>query len=86
MYELRHAWATLLMERGLPPYVVASQLGRTDDGALVQRLHGHPEEARTRDQIRLAFAPRDADGAQPRNRALLIDGFRSESFTPSLNG
>lgn len=26
MYELRHACATLLMERGLPPHVVANQL------------------------------------------------------------
>jgi hypothetical protein len=28
----------LLMERGLPPHVVANQLGHTDGGALVQRL------------------------------------------------
>jgi integrase len=48
LYELRHACATLLMERGLPPHVVANQLGHTDGGALVQRLYGH------RDQVRLA--------------------------------
>jgi integrase len=44
LYELRHACATLLMERGLPPHVVANQLGHTDGGALVQRLYGHPSE------------------------------------------
>jgi hypothetical protein len=32
------------MERGLPPHVVANQLGHTDGGALVQRLYGHPSE------------------------------------------
>jgi integrase len=36
LYELRHACATLLMERGLPPHVVANQLGHTDGGALVR--------------------------------------------------
>ena len=56
LYELRHACATLLMERGLPPHVVANQLGHTDGGALVQRLYGHPSERGMRDQIRLAFA------------------------------
>jgi Arc/MetJ-type ribon-helix-helix transcriptional regulator len=40
LYELRHACATLLMERGLPAHVVANQLGNTDGGALVQRLYG----------------------------------------------
>ena len=56
LYELRHACATLLMERGLPPHVVANQLGHTDGGALVQRLYGHPSERGMRDQIRLAFS------------------------------
>ena len=44
------------MERGLPPHVVANQLGHTDGGALVQRLYGHPSERGMRDQVRLAFA------------------------------
>lgn len=56
LYELRHAAATLLMHRGLAPHVVAQQLGHTDGGALVQRLYGHPEESRMRDQVKLAFA------------------------------
>jgi integrase len=56
LYELRHACATLLMERGLPPHVVANQLGHTDGGALVQRLYGHPSERGMRDQVWLAFA------------------------------
>lgn len=55
-YALRHACATLLMERGLPPHVVANQLGHTDGGRLVQTLYGHPREQGMRDQVRMAFA------------------------------
>ena len=62
--ELRHACATLLMERGLPPHVVATQLGHTDGGALVQRLYGHPSERGMRDQIRLAFGSWGAEEEQ----------------------
>jgi len=54
--ELCHACATLLMERGLPPHVVANQLGHTDGGALVQRLYGHPSERGMCDQVRLSFS------------------------------
>jgi integrase len=66
LYELRHACATLLMERGLPPHVVANQLGHTDGGALVQRLYGHPSERGMRDQIRLAFGSWGAEEEQAR--------------------
>ena len=52
------------MERGLPPHVVANQLGHTDGGALVQRLYGHPSERGMRDQIRLAFGSWGADEEQ----------------------
>lgn len=62
LYELRHACATLLMERGLPPHVVANQLGHTDGGALVQRLYGHPSERGMREQVRLAFGEWVANG------------------------
>jgi len=64
LYELRHACATLLIERGLPPHVVANQLGHTDGGAFVQRLDGHPSERGMRDQIRLAFGLWGADKEQ----------------------
>jgi len=67
LYELRHACATLLMERGLPPHVVVNQLGHTDGGALVQRLYGHPAERGMRDQVRLAFAGWGADREQGRD-------------------
>jgi hypothetical protein len=67
--ELRPACATLLMERGLPPHVVANQLGHTDGGALVQRLYGHPSERGMREQIAFGSwgadeeqAPRDVPG------------------------
>ena len=69
LYELRHVCATLLMERGLPPHVVANQLGHTDGGALVQPLYGHPSERGMREQVRLAFAGWGADEVQPRSNA-----------------
>jgi integrase len=69
LYELRHACATLLMERGLPPHVVANQLGHTDGGALVQRLYGHPSERGMRDQIRLAFGSWGAEEEQAQREA-----------------
>jgi integrase len=55
-YALRHACATLLLERGLSPEDVAAQLGHKDGGGLVRRLYGHPDEQRQRDRIALAFA------------------------------
>jgi integrase len=59
MHELRHACATLLLERQLSPADVALQLGHTDGGRLVQTLYGHPDEDNSRDRFDLAFA---ADG------------------------
>lgn len=58
-YELRHACATLLLERGLRPADVAIQLGHTDGGRLVQILYGHPDEERALDRLLMAFS---ADG------------------------
>jgi integrase len=60
LYELRHACATLLLERGLTPSDVATQLGHTDGGRLVQTLYGHPSEDAARDRLRMAFAGQDA--------------------------
>jgi len=79
LYELRHACATLLLERCLPPHVVANQLGHTDDGALVQRLYGHPSERGMREQIRLAFSEWDADRMQ-RDRKFPGNGKASQSL------
>jgi integrase len=56
-HELRHACATMLIERGLPPHVVAHQLGHTDGGILVQRLYGHPDHDRMRGLLMAAFEP-----------------------------
>ena len=55
LYELRHACATMLLERGSQPADVALQLGHTDGGRLVQVLYGHPDEDRARDRLDLAF-------------------------------
>lgn len=55
LYALRHACATLLVQRGLPAHVVAQQLGHQDGGRLVMALYAHPQEANSRDLIRMAF-------------------------------
>jgi integrase len=44
---------------GLPPHVVAEQLGHKDGGKLVTLLYGHPDKARARRLIREAY---DAHG------------------------
>jgi len=54
-YELRHAAATMLLERGVPHADVAQQLGHTDGGALVMSTYGHPAEAAARARISAAW-------------------------------
>ena len=46
LYELRHAAATMLLERGVSPADVAVQLGHTDGGALVMARSGTPLRTR----------------------------------------
>jgi integrase len=53
LHELRHACATLLLERGLSSADVALQLGHTDGGRLVQTLYGHPNERLARDRVKM---------------------------------
>jgi integrase len=50
-YELRHAAATMLLERGLTPWDVALQLGHMDGGQLVMEVYGHPSEQAARGRI-----------------------------------
>jgi integrase len=54
-YELRHAAATMLLERGVTPWDVAQQLGHTDGGQLVMELYGHPSEAGARARVAAAW-------------------------------
>jgi integrase len=54
-YELRHAAATMLLERGVTPWDVAQQLGHTDGGQLVMELYGHPAEAGARARLLAAW-------------------------------
>jgi integrase len=54
-YELRHAGATMLLERGSTPWDVAIQLGHTDGGRLVQELYGHPREDAARARLLAAW-------------------------------
>jgi integrase len=56
LYELRHAAATLFLERGATPADVAVQLGHQDGGRLVQVLYGHPAEDRARERLRSIFS------------------------------
>jgi integrase len=48
LHELRHACATLLLERGLAPADVAVQLGHTDGGRLEQRVRNLRNSPRCR--------------------------------------
>ena len=54
-YELRHAAATMLLERGVSHADVAVQLGHTDGGALVMSTYGHPAEAGARARMLAAY-------------------------------
>ena len=65
LYELRHACATMLVERGLNVGDVAFQLGHQDGGRLVMTLYGHPGEDAIRDRLKLAqsTAPRQRSSA-----------------------
>lgn len=56
MYSLRHACATILLERGLSASDVGLQLGHGDGGILVATRYGHPDQALTRDRLKMAFA------------------------------
>jgi integrase len=56
-YELRHAAATMLLERGVTPWDVAQQLGHTDGGQLVMERYGHPSEAGARARLLAAWEP-----------------------------
>ena len=55
-YELRHAAATMLLERGNSASDVAQQLGHMDGGQLVMEVYGHPSEQAARGRIEAADA------------------------------
>lgn len=54
-YELRHAGATMLIERGVTPWDVAIQLGQEDGGQLVMELYGHPRHDAARARVLAAW-------------------------------
>jgi integrase len=60
LYELRHACATIFLERGATPWQTAEQLGHTDGGRLVMALYGHPDRAKMREQLLDLFDEPDA--------------------------
>ncbi len=70
LYELRHAAATMLLERGVAHADVAVQLGHTDGGALVMERYGHPSHEMSRERLKMAWGTElqseGADGATPR--------------------
>lgn len=55
LYELRHAGITMLIHAGVPLHAIALQAGHTDGGRLIQEVYGHPDEAISRDLVRVAF-------------------------------
>jgi len=50
VYELRHYFATLMLDNGARAEDVAEQLGHSDGGELVRKLYGHPDK-----KVRLAL-------------------------------
>jgi integrase len=50
-YDLRHTFATHLLELGVYSYEVAEAMGHTDGGRLVERTYGHPSAERALDRI-----------------------------------
>lgn len=54
---------------GLPPYVLAAQLGHRDGGKLIVDTYGHPDAAIARKRIRDAYAARANVVPLPKRRA-----------------
>jgi integrase len=65
LYELRHAAATMLLERGVSHADVAVQLGHTDGGALVMERYGHPSEDLSRERLKMAWVGHDRSAGVP---------------------
>lgn len=70
-HELRHACATILLERGVGHADVALQLGHTDGGRLVMELYGHPSEDAARARLRGAWTvtPLRRDATETQRKA-----------------
>jgi integrase len=68
LYELRHAAATMLLERGATHGDVAVQLGHEDGGALVLERYGHPDKSRARDRLKMAYAGEERSEKRERVR------------------
>lgn len=55
-HDLRHFYATYLIDAGASDLDVALQLGHRDGGQLVRERYGHPSPARARDRLRARLA------------------------------
>lgn len=51
-HDLRHFYATFLIDAGASDLDVSLQLGHRDGGQLVRERYGHPSPARARDRLR----------------------------------
>lgn len=68
-HDWRHFCASQAMDRGLSPADIAAQLGHLDNGILVAKRYGHPDEELARDRFRMAFeglSATDGEGAGDR--------------------
>ena len=72
VYELRHYFATLMLDNGARAEDVAEQLGHADGGELVRTLYGHPDKKIRLDRLedvmrnRTRDISRCLDGEPPR--------------------
>lgn len=59
-HDLRHFYATTLIDMGASDLDVALQLGHRDGGKLVRERYGHPSPARARERLRRLTGPKPA--------------------------
>lgn len=73
LHQLRHVYASHLVQSGCPPTVVAALLGHADGGALVLRLYGrwYPQDAQSR-AVAAMTAFRSSRGSDAGSRATRV--------------
>lgn len=69
-HDWRHFCASQAMDRGVSIVDVAQQLGHMDNGIMVAKRYGHPNEQMARDRLRMAFGATDSIGSRGAERGM----------------